>query len=231
MTVTAEVEQRVAEALATRYPAAAEGLTAYVALLAGAGVERGLIGPRETERLWSRHVANCAVLEELVAPDAHVGDVGSGAGLPGIPLALVRPDLRVTLVEPLLRRATFLSEAVAELGLDERVEVARSRAEDQRDLALDVVTARAVAALDKLAGWSLPLVRVGGELLALKGSSAADEVLAAQDALERLGGGQAEVLQCGHGVVDPPSTVVRVVRLRPDRPDRRRRGTRSEEQA
>jgi 16S rRNA (guanine527-N7)-methyltransferase len=230
MTVTAELEERVAGALAARYPAAAEGLAGYVALLAGPGVERGLIGPRETDRLWSRHVANCAVLEELVAPDARVGDVGSGAGLPGIPLALVRPDLRVVLVEPLLRRATFLTEAVDQLGLAERVEVLRGRAEDQRDLGLDVVTARAVAALDKLAGWSLPLVRVGGELLALKGSTAADEVEAAHDALERIGGGQAEVLQCGHGVVDPPTTVVRVVRLRPDR---RRRGTRPtpEEQA
>jgi 16S rRNA (guanine527-N7)-methyltransferase len=222
MTTTAEVEERVADRLATRYPAAADGLARYVALLAGPGVERGLIGPRETDRLWSRHVANCAVLEELVAPQARVGDVGSGAGLPGIPLALVRTDLRVTLVEPLLRRATFLTEALDELGLSDRVVVLRGRAEEQRDLDLDVVTARAVAALDKLAGWSLPLVRVGGELLALKGSSAAEEVEAAQGALERLGGGQAEVLQCGHEVVDPPTTVVRVVRLRPDR---RRRGT------
>lgn len=203
-----EVESR----LALRHAEAAEGLRAYAALLAGDGVVRGLIGPRETGRLWSRHVANCAVLEELVPVGATVADVGSGAGLPGLPLALVRPDLRVTLVEPLLRRATFLSEAVAALGLGDRVQVVRGRAEDQT-LQVDVATARAVAPLERLAGWTLPLVRTGGLLLALKGEGAAEEVAASHAALEKAGGGQAEVLTCGAGVVDPPTTVVRVVRL------------------
>jgi len=198
--------------LRARYPDAGDLLGRYADLLATDGVVRGLIGPREVTRLWSRHLANCAVLEELVPHGVVVADVGSGAGLPGLPLALVRPDLRVVLVEPLLRRATFLGEAVTALGLDDRVEVVRGRAEEQA-LSVDVVTARAVALLDKLAGWTLPLARVGGTLLALKGEGAADEVAASARALERLGGGQIEVLTCGTGVVDPPTTVVKVVRL------------------
>jgi 16S rRNA (guanine527-N7)-methyltransferase len=198
--------------LVARYPDAADGLRAYAELLATDGVVRGLIGPRETGRLWSRHVANCAVLEELVPQGVSVADIGSGAGLPGLPLALVRPDLRVVLVEPLLRRATFLGEAVEALGLGGRVEVLRGRAEEQK-LAVDVVTARAVAPLDRLAGWTLPHVVVGGVLLALKGEGAAEEVASSQQALEKVGGGQAEVLLCGAGVVEPPTTVVRVVRM------------------
>lgn len=198
--------------LVARYPDAADGLRAYAELLATDGVVRGLIGPRETGRLWSRHVANCAVLEELVPQGVSVADIGSGAGLPGLPLALVRPDLRVVLVEPLLRRATFLGEAVEALGLRGRVEVLRGRAEEQK-LAVDVVTARAVAPLDRLAGWTLPHVVVGGVLLALKGEGAAEEVASSQQALEKVGGGQAEVLLCGAGVVEPPTTVVRVVRM------------------
>ena len=211
--VREEPDLLVERALRARYPEAADGLAAYVALLATDGVVRGLIGPRETGRLWSRHVANCAVLEELVPAGSEVADVGSGAGLPGLPLALVRPDLRVVLVEPLLRRATFLSEAVEALGLDDRVRVLRARAEDQAGLGVDVVTARAVAPLGRLAGWTLPLVRVDGVLLALKGEGAAEEVSASQQALERLGGGRAEVLTCGTGVVEPTTTVVRVVRV------------------
>ena len=207
-----ELDVLVEERLASRYPDAVVGLRAYAALLAGDGVVRGLIGPRETARLWSRHLANCAVLEELVPEGAALADVGSGAGLPGLPLALVRPDLRVVLVEPLLRRATFLSEAVAALGIEDRVEVLRGRAEEQR-LGVDVVTARAVAPLDRLAGWTLPLVREGGVLLALKGEGAVAEVESSQAALEKVGGGQAEVLTCGAGVVEPLTTVVRVVRL------------------
>ncbi|HSN05913.1 MAG TPA: 16S rRNA (guanine(527)-N(7))-methyltransferase RsmG [Candidatus Angelobacter sp.] len=219
--VREETDLLVEQRLRARYPAAAEVLGRYAALLATDGVERGLIGPREVGRLWSRHVANCAVLEELVPQGVSVADVGSGAGLPGLPLALVRDDLRVVLVEPLLRRATFLTEAVAALGLADRVDVLRGRAEEQR-LEVDVVTARAVAPLDRLAGWTLPLVRVGGVLLALKGEGAAAEVAASAAALERLGGGQTEVLGCGVGVVEPPTTVVRVVRLTAGR----RKGTR-----
>jgi 16S rRNA (guanine527-N7)-methyltransferase len=210
----------VQERLLARYPRAADGLRRYADLLAGDGVVRGLIGPREVGRLWSRHLANCAVLEELVPEGSRVADVGSGAGLPGIPLALVRPDVHLVLVEPLLRRATFLGEAVTALGLDEQVEVVRGRAEEV-DLAVDVVTARAVAPLDRLAGWTLPLARLGGTLLALKGDGAAEEVAASRAALEKVGGGNAEVLVCGEGVVDPPTTVVRVVRLAAGRRARR----------
>ena len=210
--VRAATDLLTEQRLRARYPLATDALGRYAGLLATEGVLRGLIGPREVGRLWSRHLANCAVLEELVPAGSVVADVGSGAGLPGLPLALVRPDLRLVLVEPLLRRATFLGEAVDALGLGDRVEVLRGRAEDQR-LAVDVVTARAVAPLDRLAGWTLPLVRVGGALLALKGEGAADEVAASLTALERLGGGHTEVLTCGAGVVDPPTTVVRVVRL------------------
>ena len=219
--VREESDQLVEQRLRARYPDAEHLLSRYAELLATDGVVRGLIGPREVARLWSRHLANCAVLEELVPAGSLVADVGSGAGLPGLPLALVRPDLRVVLVEPLLRRATFLGEAVTALGLDDRVEVVRGRAEEQ-SLAVDVVTARAVAPLDRLAGWTLPLARVGGILLALKGDGAADEVAASAAALERLGGGQIEVLTCGTGGVEPPTTVVKVVRL----PAGRRKGSR-----
>lgn len=185
---------------------------AYADFLATAGVERGLIGPRELPRLWDRHLLNCAVIAELIEPGARVDDVGSGAGLPGIVLALLRPDLRITLVEPLLRRTTFLDEAVAELGL-RNVRVVRARAEERgrSGPTADVVTARAVAPLPKLAGWCLPLVAAGGMVLALKGESATEEV-AAYSAQEPAGVASVEVVVVGAGVVDPPTTVVRIVR-------------------
>src|SRR3954466_11675743 len=148
----------------------------YTDFLAGPGVERGLIGPREVERLWDRHVLNCAVVAELVPESAEVIDVGSGAGLPGIVLAIMRTDLSVTLLEPLLRRTVFLQECVDLLGLP-NVVVRRARAEEAADeFAADIVTARAVAPLERLAGWALPLLRPGGELLALKGERAAVEL-------------------------------------------------------
>jgi len=182
----------------------------YAALLAGDGVLRGLIGPREAPRLWERHLLNCAVLEQLVPPDADVCDIGSGAGLPGVVLAIVRPDLRVTLVEPLLRRTTFLDEAVERLRLS-NVEVVRARAEELHgQRSFSVVTSRAVASLDRLLDWSMPLVREGGLLLAMKGSAAASEIEAAARQLERYGAGSVSVEQCGVEVVDPPTSVVRV---------------------
>lgn len=183
---------------------------AYAHRLATDGVVRGLIGPRETPRLWERHILNCAVVAEAVPQGAQVCDIGSGAGLPGIPIALARPDLRVTLVEPLLRRTTFLEEVVADLGL-ENVEVVRGRAEELHGTrTFDVVTSRAVAPLPKLLRWSVPLTRPGGLVLAMKGSSAAEEVAGASKELRGLGAVRAEVIEVGAGVVSPPTVLVRV---------------------
>ncbi|HHX85171.1 MAG TPA: 16S rRNA (guanine(527)-N(7))-methyltransferase RsmG [Actinomycetales bacterium] len=161
----------------------------YVGWLAGAGLERGLMGPRERPRLWDRHVLNCAAAQAGIGHGETVVDIGSGAGLPGIPLALARPDLTVTLVEPLLRRVTFLEEVIADLGLG--VRVVRGRAEEKAVRAdvggADVVTSRAVAPLERLAGWSAPLLREGGRMVALKGISAEEEVARDSAALARLG--------------------------------------------
>jgi 16S rRNA (guanine527-N7)-methyltransferase len=191
--------------------------------LVTSGVERGLLGPREAPRVWDRHVLNCAVVAELMPDGARVVDIGSGAGLPGIPLALARPDLRIVLVEPLARRVEWLREVVADLEL--AVEVERGRAEDvvvrRRWEGADVVTARAVAPLARLAGWSLPLLRTGGRLFAVKGSSAAAEIQRDASTVRRLGGGLPRIELCGVGIVDPPSTVVVVERVaRPGRPTR-----------
>ncbi|AQU67649.1 16S rRNA (guanine(527)-N(7))-methyltransferase RsmG [Streptomyces niveus] len=182
----------------------------YAELLADAGVTRGLIGPREVPRLWERHLMNCAVLSEVVPEGVSVCDVGSGAGLPGIPLALVRPDLRITLLEPLLRRTNFLQEVVELLGLD-HVTVVRGRAEEVLGTLqpVHVVTARAVAPLDRLAGWGVPLLRPYGEMLALKGDTAEEELKGARAALSKLGVIDSSVLRVGEGLVDPPATVVR----------------------
>lgn len=186
-------------------------------LLAGDAVVRGLIGPREVPRLWERHLLNCALLADAFGEGATVCDIGSGAGLPGLVLAVRRPDLELTLVEPLLRRTVFLDEAVAALGLT-NVEVVRARAEELHGRRqFDVVTARAVAPLERLAGWTLPLVRQGGELVAMKGASAADEVERAKHGLHRLGGADVRVEQFGVDLLDPPTTAVRV---RVDRPPR-----------
>lgn len=157
----------------------------YADLLATEGVARGLIGPREVDRLWERHLLNCAAVSVAV-PDGRVLDVGSGAGLPGVPLALVRPELHITLVEPLLRRATFLGEVCEILGLT-GVDVVRARAEQLPRREADVVVARAVAPLDRLAAWTLPLLRPGGRLVAMKGRAADDEVAGAVSVFRRLG--------------------------------------------
>jgi 16S rRNA (guanine527-N7)-methyltransferase len=202
----------------------------FAELLATDGVVRGLIGPREAPRLWDRHLLNCVVVSELIQPDAWVVDVGSGAGLPGIALAVARPDISVVLVEPLARRAAFLSEAVEALGLA-RTTVIRARAEECGPIRgraplvdpADVVTARAVAPLDRLTAWCLPLTAEGGRMLALKGESAIDEVAAQRDAVTRLGGSDPVVRLCGQHFIDPPTTVVEVVRERAigNRPRRR----------
>ncbi len=200
----------------------------YAEHLATSAVERGLVGPREAPRVWERHVLNCAVVAELVPDSARVVDIGSGAGLPGIPLALARPDLRMVLVEPLARRVDWLMEVLDELGL--AVEVERGRAEEdavrRRWEGADVVTARAVAPLARLAGWALPLLRPGGRLLAVKGVSASAEVERDAAAVHGLGGGPPQVVRCGDGMVEPLSTVV-VVEQRGrtvGRPARRKKG-------
>ncbi|WP_214404767.1 16S rRNA (guanine(527)-N(7))-methyltransferase RsmG [Pseudonocardia lacus] len=201
----------------------------YAEHLVTSGVERGLIGPREAPRVWERHVLNCAVVAEIVPDGARIVDVGSGAGLPGIPLAIARPDLHVVLLEPLARRVDWLREVIADLGLE--IEVERGRAEEpdvrRRWEGADVVTARAVAPLARLASWCVPLLRSGGMMLALKGASAAAEVERDAAAVRRAGGGEPRIVRCGAGTVEPLSTVVVVERVRGSgRPagPRRRRG-------
>ncbi len=186
----------------------------YAEHLADTGTSHGLIGPREVPRLWERHILNCAVIAELMPDEASVIDVGSGAGLPGICIALARPDLRITLIEPMERRTAWLETVCRDLELT-NVTVVRGRAEECHGrLSADVVTARAVAALDKLARWCLPLVRPGGHLVAMKGSSAEREVADATRVLRRLGAVSTTVQQCGASTLETPTTVV-VVEKRP----------------
>jgi 16S rRNA (guanine527-N7)-methyltransferase len=182
--------------------------TSYAGILASRGVVQGVIGPREIPRLWDRHLLNCAVVAELIEdPRGTLLDLGSGAGLPGLVLAMVRPQMAVTLLEPMERRCRFLAECASELGL-ENVSVLRGRAEDITFHA-DVVTARAVAPLARLAGLAIRLVRPGGMVLAVKGRTAADELRAARPVLRRIGARDAEVVSAGHGKVVPATTVVR----------------------
>jgi 16S rRNA (guanine527-N7)-methyltransferase len=186
----------------------------FVALLTGPGVERGLLGPRESARIWSRHVLNCAVVAELFDSDQRVVDVGSGAGLPGLPIALARPDLRLQLVEPLQRRVDFLRETVGTLGLGAQVQVLRGRAEEPATIAAvrgaDWVTARAVAPLDRLVRWCLPLAAPRGRLALIKGASAADELDRSRSALRRAGAHEARAVLIGVGRVEPAVTVVTI---------------------
>lgn len=190
------------------FPQAESALHTYACWLVTAGVERGIIGPREADRIWERHISNCAAMAELLPQAAHIVDIGSGAGLPGLVLAIVRPDVRVTLIEPLQRRCDFLSEVISDLKITDQVTVLRSRAQDSKGIGADVVTARAVAPLAKLLTWALPLTKKGGEVLAMKGSSADQEIIAAEKV---LAGRKAEIIRCGQGIVDPLTTVVRVV--------------------
>ncbi|GAA2990540.1 16S rRNA (guanine(527)-N(7))-methyltransferase RsmG [Actinokineospora diospyrosa] len=206
----------------------------FVQLLAEHGVERGLIGPRELDRLWDRHVLNSAVIEECVPRAAAVVDIGSGAGLPGIPLAIARPDLRVTLVEPMARRVAWLDEVVETLALSS-VTVLRGRAEEpavrSRVSGADVVTARAVAPLAKLSGWCLPLLRRGGLVVALKGASAAEEIDRDRAEVAALGGGEPRVERCGAGVLEVPTTVVLIERVQSATGSDRSRRTRKDQGA
>jgi 16S rRNA (guanine527-N7)-methyltransferase len=196
-------------AAAALFGSALPAAVRYASLLAGPAVERGLIGPSEAGRIWDRHLLNCAVVARLVPERCVLADLGSGAGLPGIVLALVRPECEVLLVEATGRRAAFLSECVTELALP-RVQVVQGRAEDLAgEISADVVTARAVAPLGKLAGWAVGLCRPGGTVLAIKGASARAETTRAARELRRLGVTDLEVLEVGSDEVDPPATVVR----------------------
>lgn len=182
----------------------------YVEHLATSGIERGLIGPREVPRLWSRHVLNCAVVAELIDDGAKVADVGSGAGLPGLCLAIARPDLHLTLIEPLERRVTWLEEVVLDLALN-NVTIIRSRAEAAvGKVECSVVTARAVSALKTLAPLTIPLLGGEGELLAIKGRSAQEEIDTAGKTIRNLGGYETSILTAGQDVLEEPTTVVRV---------------------
>ncbi|GAA3364394.1 MULTISPECIES: 16S rRNA (guanine(527)-N(7))-methyltransferase RsmG [Saccharopolyspora] len=204
------------------------GAERFATMLAEQGVRRGLIGPRELPRIWDRHLLNSAVLAELLPPNCRVVDVGSGAGLPGIPLAIARPDVELVLLEPMARRVAWLREVIEELDLS--VEVVRGRAEEgpvrDRLADQDVVTARAVAPLERLSAWCLPLLRPGGRLLALKGSTAAEELERDAAAVQAVGGSPGEVLSCGDNVLDVPTTVVVVERVSQKAPGRRRDGGR-----
>lgn len=186
----------------------------YVEHLASSGIVRGLIGPREAPRLWGRHVLNCAVVESLIPQAVRVADVGSGAGMPGLCLAIARPDLELTLIEPLERRVTWLNEIVQDLQL-ENVQVLRARGEQVEELpggsTPDVVTARAVSALGGLLDFTLPLLQGSGELLALKGRTAQQEIDKARKQLKRYRAAQTEVLTVGAELLEEPTTVVRVV--------------------
>lgn len=198
----------------------------YAGLLVTAGAERGLIGPGERDRVWERHLLNSAVLSEAVAAGEAVVDVGSGAGLPGIPLALAREDLRLTLVEPMERRCVFLREVVRALDLADRVAVVRGRAPDcvGQIPPTDYVVARAVAPLNRLVWWTMPLCRPGGRLLALRGRTAEQEIGQAAADIARAGGRLPQVKVLGQGLLPDPATAVEVTRSAQTR--LRRGGTR-----
>ena len=188
----------------------------YGALLAQDATARGLIGPREIPRLWDRHLLNCAVLTELIPHEARVVDVGSGAGLPGVPMAIRRRDLTLDLVEPMLRRTTFLTEVVERLELADRVRIVRGRADEPRVRttvgAAAWVVARAVAPLDRLVRWCLPLLAPGGSLLALKGASASSEVEVHRRAVQAFGAAKVTIVPVGESMGIEPTWVVVVQR-------------------
>jgi 16S rRNA (guanine527-N7)-methyltransferase len=223
--VVDDVSRETPSIVGELYPQSVDRLTAYADLLATEGTLRGLIGPREVPRLWERHLLNCAVLERLIPREATVADIGTGAGLPGIVLALVRPDLHVSLVEPLLRRTTFLLEAVERLDL-RNAEVVRSRAEDLPAASFDVVASRAVAPLGKLAGWCLPLCVEGGLMLAMKGASAAEELAASEHELAALGAEEWHVHELAVEELAQPTTVVSIVAGRAGRGSQHNRNRR-----
>jgi 16S rRNA (guanine527-N7)-methyltransferase len=202
--------------------------TRFADRLAADGVMRGLIGPREVPRLWERHLLNSAVVTDLLPVGARVVDVGSGAGLPGVPMAIRRPDLRVDLVEPMLRRTDFLTDVVAELGLADAVRVIRGRAEEmtvrEQLGSADWVVARAVAPLDRLVKWCLPLLAPGGRLLALKGVTAADEVAEHGTTIRSMGASALDVQRIGEADPHTATWVIVVQRSATGRLPQARKG-------
>ena len=214
MTTSDEVVPQTPEAARAVFGAQLERAERYVALLASDGVTRGLIGPREVPRLWERHVLNSAAVAEAVPPGARVVDVGSGAGLPGIPLALARPDVSLTLVEPMARRVEFLEETAA--ALDAPWRVVRGRAEEKSVVAavgaVDVVTARAVAALPRLVGWCRGLLRPGTQLIALVGARAVADLPAMVPELEAAGMRDIRSRAVGAALGEAATTVVVMTR-------------------
>lgn len=185
-------------------------IEAYAASLATVGVERGIIGPREVPRLWERHLLNCGAMAPLLPADCSVADIGSGGGLPGLVLAIARPDVRVTLIEPLLRRTNYLSEVVEDLGLD-HVTVHRGRSDSLHGIeTFDVVTSRAVAPLERLLPWSMPLVARHGELVAMKGSSVSAEVESVRGSWARWHLAEPRIEAIGEDLPDGGTTVLRV---------------------
>jgi 16S rRNA (guanine527-N7)-methyltransferase len=185
-----------------------EKARAFAQKLANDSDDLGLLGPRELDKLWSRHILNSAVVTETVNPGDHVADVGSGAGLPGIPMAIALPEAQFVLIEPMERRSTWMLEVIQELGLT-NVEVRRARAEEVLDLKFDIVTARAVAALDKLLRLTVPLLKPGGSLIALKGSKAAEEIEASKKLQKKLGIASFEIQICGEKFLAEPTSVVK----------------------
>lgn len=180
---------------------------AYAQALANDSDELGLLGPRELDKLWSRHILNSAVVSELIRSGERVADVGSGAGLPGIPMAIAKPDAKFVLIEPMERRSSWLQKIVAELELN-NVEVIRARAEEVQLSDFDVVTARAVAALEKLLKLCVPLLHPGGRLIALKGSKAVEEIEDAKRLQKKLKIASFKLLICGEEFLSEPTSVV-----------------------